>query len=339
MSGSLLANTGEQATEVAEVKKQQADPVEQSPAVDQPLETIVEQAQPQEAQPQEVQQQEVQQQEAQTQASPVIVNEPVASESVVATSPVNTPSIAERMASQFEDNNTPAQPEPVQAQTDNAFAVPEHITQDVPDFAEHSQLENFAQQSSAPQAQPSIQDAPSLMPQSQAVGGNIAQMLERVESNLVPQVEAAQTAQDEPPEEDFSADLAQLSALTWWQWVKKLPLAGMQKAIALNSAVVSVNGSQVEMDVDPDQSALYNDALRQRIEQALTQATGQPVELLLNIQPPRGETPEQRRQRVMAEHLQHAIASIQSDQTLQNLIQEFNAQLIEGSITPITEVE
>jgi DNA polymerase III subunit gamma/tau len=137
------------------------------------------------------------------------------------------------------------------------------------------------------------------------------------------------------PEPAFNFDWNQLSALNWWQWVRHLPLAGMPMAIALNSALISRHENQLLMDVDPDQGALFNDAQRQRIEQVLCDITGLSVQLIMHVQVPRGETPHQRRTRLMAERFAQAGHAIIEDEYVQSLVAEFEAHIIEGSIRPL----
>ncbi|NRA24545.1 MAG: DNA polymerase III subunit gamma/tau [Oleispira sp.] len=133
----------------------------------------------------------------------------------------------------------------------------------------------------------------------------------------------------------FDFNWQQLTGLNWWQWVRHLPLAGMPMAIALNSALISRHENQLVMDVDPDQGALFNDAQRKRIEQVLCDITGLPVQLIMHVQLPRGETPHQRRTRLMAERFAQAEHAIIEDEYVQALVAEFEAHIIEGSIRPI----
>ena len=146
---------------------------------------------------------------------------------------------------------------------------------------------------------------------------------------------AAQITEDILPEATFDFDWQQLSNLNWWQWVRHLPLAGMPMAIALNSALISRHENQLVMDVDPDQGALFNDGQRQRIEQVLSDITGFSVQLQMHVQLPRGETPHQRRTRLMAEQFAQAGHAIMEDEIVQTLVAEFEAHIIEGSIRPI----
>jgi DNA polymerase-3 subunit gamma/tau len=137
------------------------------------------------------------------------------------------------------------------------------------------------------------------------------------------------------PEIVFDFDWQQLTNLNWWQWVRHLPLAGMPMAIASNSALISRHENQLVMDVDPDQGALFNDAQRQRIEQVLCDITGLFVQLVMHVQLPRGETPHQRRTRLMADQYAQAGHAIMEDEIVQALVLEFEAHIIEGSIRPL----
>ncbi|MGK0249162.1 MAG: DNA polymerase-3 subunit gamma/tau, partial [Oleispira sp.] len=127
---------------------------------------------------------------------------------------------------------------------------------------------------------------------------------------------AAPTEKNIVPEVTFDFDWQQLSNLNWWQWVRHLPLAGMPMAIASNSALISRHENQLVMDVDPGQGALFNDSQRQRIEQVLCDITGLPVQLLMHVQLPRGETPHQRRTRLMAEQFAQAGHAIMEDEVV-----------------------
>ncbi|MEH6447162.1 MAG: DNA polymerase III subunit gamma/tau [Oleispira sp.] len=148
---------------------------------------------------------------------------------------------------------------------------------------------------------------------------------------------ATQLKKDILPEVTFDFDWQQLSNLNWWQWVRHLPLAGMPMAIAANSALISRYENQLVMDVDPGQSALFNDGQRQRIEQVLCDITGLSVQLQMHVQLPRGETPHQRRTRLMAERFAQAGHAIMEDEVVQTIVAEFEAHIIEGSIRPISQ--
>ncbi|KZZ47221.1 hypothetical protein A3759_05705 [Thalassolituus sp. HI0120] len=131
-------------------------------------------------------------------------------------------------------------------------------------------------------------------------------------------------------------DAEQLDPLqphNWWQWVQQLPLAGLPQAIARNSALIDVNGEALVFDVDPAQGALFNASQVGRIQDALQQLLpGAKIEM--SLQSPRGETPEQRRQREQAEAFYAAKQSIESDPVVNQILTEMGGFVIEDSIRP-----
>lgn len=186
------------------------------------------------------------------------------------------------------------------------------------------------------------------VPQAVAIKGGAADLL----NNPLPQTEVIPATQpafgsDNTGQGDAEADIVaqpvfdfdwqQLSGLNWWQWVKHLPLAGMPRAIAANSALISRHENQLIMDVDPAQGALFNESQRQRIEQALCDVTGLSIQLVMHVQAPRGETPHQRRTRLMAERFAQAEHAIIEDEVVQSLVAEFEGHIIEGSIKPVSK--
>ena len=122
---------------------------------------------------------------------------------------------------------------------------------------------------------------------------------------------------------------------TWWQWVERLPLAGLTMAIARNSALVQVQDEHYEFDVDPVQGALFNAAQQQKIQEALRTLIPA-AQVQMQLQLPRGETPEQRRQRQQAEAHAGAKQAIIGDALVQRIVQEFDAFVPDDSIRPVS---
>lgn len=122
---------------------------------------------------------------------------------------------------------------------------------------------------------------------------------------------------------------------TWWQWVDRLPLAGLTMAIARNSALVQVQDERYEFDVDPVQGALFNAAQQQKIQDALRTLIPA-AQVQMQLQLPRGETPEQRRQRQQAEAHAGAKQAITGDALVQRIVQEFDAFVPDDSIRPVS---
>jgi len=122
---------------------------------------------------------------------------------------------------------------------------------------------------------------------------------------------------------------------TWWQWVTRLKLAGLPMAIARNSALVQVDGDRYIFDVDPVQGALFNDGQRLRIQDAMREWLPQAV-VEMSLQLPRGETPEQRRQREAAEAHYGAKQAIEADPLVQRILAGFGGFVVDDSVRPVS---
>lgn len=130
-------------------------------------------------------------------------------------------------------------------------------------------------------------------------------------------------------------NLAPLAPHTWYQWVEFLPLAGLPMAIAKNSAYIGEDAGMMVFDVDPAQSALYNDSQKSRVESALQQLVPGAV-IVMTLRPPRGETPEQRRHRLKTEALYGAKHAIDSDPVVNQIINDMGGQVLEDTVRPNT---
>lgn len=154
------------------------------------------------------------------------------------------------------------------------------------------------------------------------------------EAAVVPEV-ASQPESEVQAEAAAIAEPGPLVPHNWWQWVDRLPLAGLPMAIARNSALVSTEGNVFVFDVDPAQGALFNDSQQVRIQDALRQLIpGASIEM--NLQPPRGETPDQRRQRLEAEAFYAAKQSIESDPVVNHILNELGGYVVEDTIRPLS---
>lgn len=129
--------------------------------------------------------------------------------------------------------------------------------------------------------------------------------------------------------------LAPLAPHTWYQWVEFLPLAGLPMAIAKNSAYIGEDAGLMVFDVDPAQSALYNDSQKSRVESALQQLVPS-AKIVMTLRPPRGETPEQRRHRLKTEALYGAKNAIDSDPVVNQIINDMGGQVLEDTVRPNT---
>jgi DNA polymerase-3 subunit gamma/tau len=130
-------------------------------------------------------------------------------------------------------------------------------------------------------------------------------------------------------------ELPELQPHTWWQWVDRLKLAGLPMVIARSSALVRIVNGVLHFDVDPEQGALFNESQRLRIQDAL-RALIADVHIEMTLVAPRGETPEQRRQRLHAESFYAAKQAIESDPVVNHIVSEMGGVVVEETIRPVS---
>jgi len=136
----------------------------------------------------------------------------------------------------------------------------------------------------------------------------------------------------ETPREGFMA-LAELTPGNWHTLLQGLGLAGMVYNIARHSELREVRGTQLQFVLDAANSSLFNDDHTRKIRLALENYFGGPLTVEIIPGEPARETPAMRQERLSSERQQAAVASLEADPVLQNLINRFDGELDRASIT------
>ena len=138
-----------------------------------------------------------------------------------------------------------------------------------------------------------------------------------------------------PAATQMTISLDELVAANWHQLLEQLGLGGIVYTIALNCGLRSREGSRLEFVLDQANAALFNKGHEQQISSALEKHFG--CALTVKIEPGevQGETPAQHQARVRRERQQAAVATLEADPLLQELITRFDGELDRSSITPV----
>lgn len=124
-------------------------------------------------------------------------------------------------------------------------------------------------------------------------------------------------------------------AAQWLEIFLQLGLSGLTQSIAAHCQWVERSERSWVLHLDPGHSALYNENHRLRLQQALVEHMGMPIDLEVRVAAPDQETPAVAAARRKHKRQQEAEASIQQDPLVLGLMREFAAQICEGSIRPI----
>ncbi len=119
-------------------------------------------------------------------------------------------------------------------------------------------------------------------------------------------------------------------AAQWLQWFPRLDLSGPSRAIAEHSVLIDQDESRFRLRLDEAQEALFCGERNPEIEQALSAAVGQPVEVRIETGALTAESPAKHRDRLKAERRAAARRQLEQDQLVQSLITTFDGQLVDA---------
>ena len=123
--------------------------------------------------------------------------------------------------------------------------------------------------------------------------------------------------------------------LDWPQLSQQLKLTGMAKMLAQHSEAKVISGEKIELCVPDVHKHLLEKKYQDKIQAALDTYFGKPVTLNFSIGSITGLTPVTLQQREEEEKQAQAIAAIETDPVVQELIEQFDAKLLTSTIKPI----
>lgn len=145
--------------------------------------------------------------------------------------------------------------------------------------------------------------------------------------------DAAARAADEPAApvpvvQNVASDLP-----PWHQVLEELELSGSALNVASHCVLEAIAGQQWSLRLDEARTNLFNERHVEVISKALAQRDGPGLEVVINVGEVHEETPAMRRQRLEAERQREAEVAIDHDPQVQQLIEDFQAQILPGSVT------
>ncbi|MER0215543.1 MAG: DNA polymerase III subunit gamma/tau [Nitrosomonas sp.] len=146
------------------------------------------------------------------------------------------------------------------------------------------------------------------------------------------------TAEKKPqaaPEQTTPPENTTAPLLDWPQLSQQLKLTGMAKMLAHHSEAKTITGEKIELCVPDVHKHLLEKKYQDKIQAALNSYFGKPVTLNFSVGSITGLTPVALQQREEEEKQTNAIAAIEKDPVVQELIEQFDAKLIVPSIKPI----
>jgi DNA polymerase-3 subunit gamma/tau len=161
--------------------------------------------------------------------------------------------------------------------------------------------------------------APAVAPAPVAPPGQVVKAVETVKAGG----ESAPAATASPAGDDWHAILAALN------------LSGMARELAQHCELDGVTGTQVKLLLSPTHRHLQMKPAQDKLQQTLSEHFGRPLQLAIELREAAGDTPAAAAQRRRSERQDKAVASVEQDDFVREVIDLFDATLIESSIKPV----
>jgi len=121
----------------------------------------------------------------------------------------------------------------------------------------------------------------------------------------------------------------------WSTLVSQLKLSGMTRMLAQNCEVKSVSDNEIELCVPEPHRHLLEKAYQDKMKAAMSEHYGKPMRLKFSVGSITGMTPAELESREKQAKQSQAIAAIETDPFVRELVENFDARLIVSSIKPI----
>lgn len=146
-------------------------------------------------------------------------------------------------------------------------------------------------------------------------------------------------AEGAPPAAPASAAPAGAPAFDgdWIALVGRLRLSGMARMLAEHCVLASFEQGVMRLVVPSEHRHLAEKPYQNKLRQALEAHFGQPVKLVIELGAPAGPTPAQQQQQARAARQAQAVEAIERDPFVRELLEQFDARLIESSIKPVQQ--
>jgi DNA polymerase-3 subunit gamma/tau len=123
----------------------------------------------------------------------------------------------------------------------------------------------------------------------------------------------------------------------WRDVVNALGLGGLVKQLAINCTMTQRDGCNIVLQIASGHSNLVNQKAKQRLQQALGEYFNIDAQLEIKVVDQiENESPAQTAQRETQQRQQQAVESINEDSFTHALKENFNAEIIPGSVKPVT---
>jgi DNA polymerase-3 subunit gamma/tau len=121
----------------------------------------------------------------------------------------------------------------------------------------------------------------------------------------------------------------------WNALLAALGLGGMPRELAQHCELKSLDGPRIVLHLPPAHRSLQIKTAQDKLQQVLEEHFGHPVQLVIELREVSGETPAATARKKRRERQEQAVASVEQDPFVREVIDMFDATLIDSSIQPV----
>jgi DNA polymerase III subunit gamma/tau len=145
----------------------------------------------------------------------------------------------------------------------------------------------------------------------------------------------ASAAADAPPASDVATPNANTESASWAEIVEQLGLTGMARMLAQHCELVTMDARRVELNLPRTHERLLEKTYQERIRDTLQERYGANLQLTLRVGEGNGSSPAEIADRERQRNQARAIAEIEQDPFVRELVDNFDARVNEASIKPL----
>jgi len=124
-------------------------------------------------------------------------------------------------------------------------------------------------------------------------------------------------------------------ATDWHEMLAVLKLSGMARELAQHCELRALAAGRIVLQLAPRHRHLLMKAAQDKLQQSLAEHFAMPMQVSIAVEEGSGDTPAAAAQRDRQERMDRAIASVERDGFVREIIEMFDATLIESSIKPV----
>ncbi len=121
----------------------------------------------------------------------------------------------------------------------------------------------------------------------------------------------------------------------WHSLVAQLQITGMAKQLAQHCELADRNDGAIRLRLAPVHRHLLGKAQQDKLQSELQNHFGRPLRLEIDVAEPATETPAERSRSAQRERQEKAIASIEQDPFVRDVVDLFDASIDESTIKPV----